>query len=147
MKWFILAACSLLVHFVSGGPVAGCHHMSKRSASDSIPFWLKGNFTDDYKIRYYISDSLWTQLPGTKFHIIKWNLKEQYLVARNDIANPGEGGLYTRIDFRQFKAMEPFEWGYCLKSLPGERRAVRKKKIRRSNPKLLGGFLLRMKRK
>ena len=78
------------------------------------PDMFTGNFTDDYGIKYIINDTLWTQLPRTKFHIIKWNKKEQYLIARNDAKNPGERGLYTRIDFMQFDNMQPWLWGYCL---------------------------------
>ncbi|WP_295770478.1 hypothetical protein [uncultured Mucilaginibacter sp.] len=75
---------------------------------------FKGSFTDDYGIKYTINDTLWIQHPRTKFHIIKWNYKEQYLIARNDAKNPGEGGLYTRIDLMQFDNMQPWLWGYCL---------------------------------
>lgn len=82
--------------------------------SDVVPAMFKGNFTDDYGIRYSISDTLWTQQPRSKYHIIKWNIKEQYLIAHNDAQNPGERGLYTRIDFMQFSKMEPWLWGYCL---------------------------------
>jgi len=61
---------------------------------ETIPAGLKGNFMDDYGIKYTINDTLWVQHPRTRYHIIKWNVKEQYLVARNDGTNPGEGG-YT----------------------------------------------------
>ena len=66
---------------------------------DSIPSFLSGNFTDDYDIRYTISDSIWIQHPNVKYHILKWNTKDQYIIARNDAANPSEAGLYTRIDY------------------------------------------------
>jgi hypothetical protein len=81
--------------------------------SDTSSMFI-GNFTDDYGIKYTITDTLWIQQPRTRFHIIKWNKKEQYLIARNDVKNPGEGGLYTRIDFMQFSGMAPWLWGYCL---------------------------------
>ena len=144
MKWSILIACILIGLTVSAKQVNVLRN-------DSIPSWLKGEFTDDYRIRYSISDSLWMQLPNTKFHIIKWNLDEQYLVAKNDMENPGEGGLYTRIDFMQFKDMAPFEWGFCLTaykaidSVTAEKTAA----ADRSNPKKgCGGFpFSRMKRK
>ena len=84
-----------------------------RHASD-IPAMFKGNFVDDYGIRYTINDTLFIQQPRTKYHIIKWNVKDQYIVARNDDQNPGEGGLYTRIDYMQFSNMEPWKWGFCL---------------------------------
>lgn len=78
------------------------------------PAYNLGNFKDDYGIRYTIDDTLWIQHPKTKFHIIKWNAKEQYLIAKNNLNNPGEAGLYTRIDFMAFENMEPYLWGFCL---------------------------------
>jgi hypothetical protein len=81
---------------------------------DTIPVALPANFMDDYGIRYSISDTLWFQLPSAKYHIIRWNTKEQYVIARNGTGNPGDGGLYTRIDYMPFKNMEPFLWGFCL---------------------------------
>jgi hypothetical protein len=144
MKWCIL----IMIGFV-GSSVTACPVYSLER--DSIPVWLKGNFTDDYKIKYSISDSLWMQLPNTRFHIIKWNLEEQYLVAKNDLANPGEGGLYTRIDFMQFKGMEPFGWGFCLTEYQAKDSETAEKTAAadRSNPKKgCGGFpFSRMKRR
>ncbi|MES2777537.1 MAG: hypothetical protein V4722_25380 [Bacteroidota bacterium] len=78
------------------------------------PTLLIGDFTDDYGIRYQITDSVWTQLPTTKYHIIKWNVKDQYLIAKNDSANKTDKGLYTRIDYMQFENMAPYLWGFCL---------------------------------
>jgi hypothetical protein len=83
-------------------------------ASDSIPSFLLGDFIDDYGIRYHISDSIWTQHPSTRYHILKWNIKEKFLIARNDSRNKTEPGLYTRIDYTYFENMEPFKWGFCL---------------------------------
>lgn len=82
--------------------------------SDSIPSFLLGNFIDDYGIRYSISDSVWTQLPSTRYHILKWDTKEKFLIARNDNRNKTEPGLYTRIDYTTFDNMEPYKWGFCL---------------------------------
>ncbi|RYD87286.1 MAG: hypothetical protein EOP54_29005 [Sphingobacteriales bacterium] len=82
--------------------------------NDTAPEFMKGKFKDDYGMKYEIGDTLWTQLPRTKFRIIKWNQKDQYLVARNGDGNPGEGGLYTRIDYMEFKNMGEWKWGYCL---------------------------------
>ncbi|HEY6437195.1 MAG TPA: hypothetical protein VIY47_11450 [Ignavibacteriaceae bacterium] len=83
-------------------------------SSDSIPSFLKGNFIDDYGINYSISDSLWTQHPSTRYHILKWNTKEKFLIAVNDSKNKSEPGLYTRIDYTYFENMEPYKWGFCL---------------------------------
>lgn len=82
-------------------------------ATDSIPINLMGNFIDDYGIRYSINDSLWTQTPNVKYHIIYWDTTTQYLLARNDDKNPSEKGLYARIDYMNFIKMEPFLWGFC----------------------------------
>jgi len=73
-----------------------------------------GSFEDDYEIRYKINDTLWLQLPDIRFHIIKWNPEKKYLIAKNDAKNPGDGNLYTRIDYMTFDNMEPWKWGYCL---------------------------------
>ena len=82
--------------------------------SNTLPEWATGNFEDDYGVRYSINDSVWTQLPKTKYHILKSNKEEQYLIARNGDKNPSEAGLYTRIDYMTFNNMEPFLWGFCL---------------------------------
>jgi len=81
---------------------------------DSIPSVLLGNFIDDYDIHYNISDSLWMQYPDTKYHVLKWNVIDQYIIARNDTGNSGDGGLYTRIDYMPFENMKPYLWGYCF---------------------------------
>jgi hypothetical protein len=86
----------------------------EKSITESIPSWLKGEFQDDYGIRYTISDSLWWQQPRARYHIIKWNAAGQYLIARNDDKNPSEAGLYSRIDYMSFANMEPWQWGFCL---------------------------------
>ncbi len=81
---------------------------------DSIPSFLLGDFIDDYGIRYNITDSVWTQRPSTRYHILKWNTKEKYLIARNDLKNKSEPGVFTRIDYTTFENMEPYKWGFCL---------------------------------
>ncbi len=81
---------------------------------DTIPALFKGEFVDDYGIRYHLTDTVWTQQPGIRYHIIQWNEKEQWLLARNDAANPSAPGLYTRIDITRFSNMAPWTWGFCL---------------------------------
>jgi hypothetical protein len=114
------------------------------------PEMLKGNFMDDYKITYSINDTLWIQKPNAKYHIIKWNEKEQYLIARNNKNNPTNGGLYTRIDYMTFENMNPFLWGFCLSAYnsPTEAAAEAIKIADRANPrKGCNGFpFSRMKR-
>ena len=79
-----------------------------------IPEFTQGKFMDDYGISYKITDSLWTQYPNVVYRIIKWDREKQYIIAQNDINNPSEKGLYTRIDFTTLNNMEPYGWGFCL---------------------------------
>ena len=123
---------------------------SSLQAQTKAPEMLKGGFMDDYKITYTINDTLWIQKPNAKYHIIKWNEKEQYLIARNDKNNPSDAELYTRIDYMTFENMNPFLWGFCLSAYnsktEGEAEAV--KIADRANPrKGCNGFpFSRMKR-
>jgi hypothetical protein len=112
MKVIIVSAILLLLtaRQKTGYPVIS----SLKALADSVPAMLYGNFMDDYGIRYTVNDSIWIQHPGTQYHIIRWNSKEQYLVARNDLKNHADPGLYTRIDFMVFDNMKPYTWGFCL---------------------------------
>lgn len=80
--------------------------------TDTIPVALPASFTDDYYSRYIISDTLWQQ-GSAKYHILKWNKAEQYIIAQNDNNNRTEKGLFTRIDYMQFTEMPPYTWGCC----------------------------------
>lgn len=117
---------------------------------EEVPAMFKGNFADDYGIRYTINDTVFIQHPRTKYHIIKWDTKGQYIVARNDNQNPGEKGLYTRIDYMQFSNMDPWKWGFCLSvyDAPTDVVAETTAKADRQNPKKgCNGFpFSRMKR-
>lgn len=75
---------------------------------------IKGNFEDDYGSKYNISETLWQQYPSAKYHIIKHNEAEQYLIARNDDNNKSEPGLFTRIDYVILDNMLPYKWAFCL---------------------------------
>jgi len=105
--------------------------------TDTVPSMVKGNFADDYGIRYNVSDTLWTQFPDVKYHIISWNTTERYLLARNDDKNPSEPGLYTRIDYMSFSNMAPFLWGFCLTTYNAKtiEEAETKAKADRENPR------------
>ena len=104
--------------------------------SDSTKFML-GDFTDDYGITYTINDTLWTQGPAIKYHVVKWNKKEQYCIARNDVDNPTDVGLYTRIDYMQFTNMIPWTWGFCytVYKATGEVDAENAASADRTNPR------------
>ena len=101
------------------------------------PEFALGNFTDDYGITFTINDTLWVQNGYAKYHIIKWNKKKQYLIARNDVNNKSDGNKYTRIDYMKFNNMEPFLWGFCLTVYKAETDKIAEKTAiaDRKNPK------------
>ncbi len=121
-----------------------------KHTTDSIPFFIKGNFEDDYGVRYTINDTLWTQHPSAKYHIIRCDTTEKYLLVQNDSTNKSDGGLYTRIDYMSFTGMEPFHWGFCLTIYDATtpERAIAAAAADRKNPKKgCGGYpFSRMKR-
>jgi hypothetical protein len=108
-----------------------------KNNTDTIPLFIKGEFKDDYGIRYTIDDSVWVQHPTAKYYILSWNNKEQYLIARNDYQNASEKGLYTRIDFMKLHQMEPWAWGFCLTvyNAASASEAENKPQADRQNPK------------
>ncbi|MEO8770135.1 MAG: hypothetical protein ABI402_08625 [Ferruginibacter sp.] len=114
----------------------GSRHTTNTNRGDTIPFMF-GYFNDDYDILYTINDSLWIQQPGIKYHILKWNKKEQYCIAKNDDKNPSEAGLYTRIDYMQFKNMKPWLWGFCYTAYKAKNDSIAEHALAadRSNPK------------
>lgn len=84
------------------------------NSAGGAPSFLQGDFEDDYGIKYSIDHNEWRQFPHAKYHILKWAISDQYLIARNDDLNPGEAGLWTRIDWVKLSGMPPFEWGFCI---------------------------------
>jgi len=111
MKKICFGLLLLLIFLCSTKPVAATN---SQPFYDTIPALFKGSFSDDYDIRYRISDSTWEQLPNVTYHILKWDTVRQYIIARNGAANPSEKGLYTRIDYMLFNGMAPYHWGFCL---------------------------------
>lgn len=93
--------------------LSGCSG-TRNATVQPLPIWMKGQFSDDYGIRYIIGDSIFAMGGSTKYHILQWNEKEQYLLTQNDTANKSDKGLYTRIDYTTFTGMEPYKWGYCF---------------------------------
>ena len=79
-----------------------------------MPSALLGSFKDDYGIAYTITSKVWVQSKRIKYHLLQYNKEEEFFIAKNDDANPSDGGLYTRIDIMYFENMEPWQWGYCL---------------------------------
>jgi hypothetical protein len=116
--------------------VLGCK-ANGQTTQNKAPSFVLGAFKDDYGISYLINDTLWLQNPNIKFHIIKWNLKKQYLVAKNDAKNITDGNKYTRIDYMIFNQMEPYLWGFCLTAYDAETDIIAEKTafVDRQNPK------------
>ena len=81
----------------------------QQKVSAKPPAYMTGSFEDDYQEHYKINDTLWIQLPNTRFHIIKWDTEKQYIIARNDNHNPGDRGLYTRpgVTYSQISDIPP----------------------------------------
>lgn len=84
-----------------------------RQTTQKLPAQFMGEFVDDYGIEYQISDRLFWQKPGSRYHILEWNVKDQYIIAQNDVNNPSDSLLFTKIDYMVFKDMNPYEWGFC----------------------------------
>lgn len=87
-----------------------------QNTKSALPKNLVGTFTDDYKIEYHISDSVWLQKPNIKYHVLKIDTAKQYILLKNDSQNKFDANLYTRIDYMYFQNMLPFTWGFCLTS-------------------------------
>ena len=101
------------------------------------PHFALGTFKDDYGISYLINETLWVQNSNAKYHIIKWNIEKQYLVAKNDAGNKTDSNKYTRIDYMTFSGMEPYLWGFCLTAYDAETDAIAEQTAAadRKNPK------------
>jgi hypothetical protein len=87
---------------------------SPATPAPRLPAFMTGNFTDDYNIRYTITDSLWLQQPVSSYQVLRIDTLQQYLIAKNGAHNPSDQNLYTRIDYMRFENMAPYHWGFCL---------------------------------
>lgn len=84
-----------------------------RAASDA-PAFLLGAFQDDYGEGHTITTTEWLQQPSNRYHIVRWVPDRQFLIARNDSANRGAPGRWTRIDWVRLSGMAPYDWGFCF---------------------------------
>lgn len=73
-----------------------------------------GTFTDDYNAAHSVTATEWRHGSRARYHIVKWSATDQYLIARNDSANPSGGGLWSRFDWLKLEGMAPWTWGYCM---------------------------------
>ncbi len=111
---WLAAALLSVVPTTAATAQAGASSSSRALPTASAPAELLGAFRDDYGSAFHISDSLFVHLPRTRYRIVEWNVAERYVIAQNDAANPGDAGLWTRIDWMTFSDMAPYTWGFCL---------------------------------
>lgn len=95
------------------GPVLISLCLLACTAPPVTPNPVLGSFADDYGEHYVISLEEWSQLPGSRYHIVKFNEAGRYLIARNDGSNPSDPGKWTRIDWMPLGDMAPYVWAYC----------------------------------
>lgn len=105
-----------LVLLVLSCGLAACtsHAACVRGTPSVAPALVLGQFVDDYGIQYAITADEWHQQPHSRYRIVQWHVDQQYLIARNDAANPSDPGLWTRIDWMMLPGMPPWEWAFCL---------------------------------
>jgi hypothetical protein len=139
--------CLLLLALAS---CAGSTSRQERVGASAADSAVLGEFEDDYQGRHTISPTLWVHHPRTRYHIRHWNASEQYLIAQNDSANPGDPGRWTRIDWMRLPSMPPFAWAFCLSAYaaPSAAAAESTRIARRETPRTgCNGFpFTRMKR-
>lgn len=148
--YIMLRSCAIVLSLTL---LANCKTPAKNSVinSGSVPTELLGNFKDDYDENYTISESLWIHGPYAKYHLLKYDSKGNYFIAKNDDKNSSDAGMYSRIDITYFSNMEPWKWGFCLTAYKAKtfQEAEATAAADRNNPKKgCGGFpFSRMKRK
>lgn len=122
----------LILLFTSVTLCVGC-----TSDNQKVPEYLTGSFKDDYNIEYELTEKVFYQKPETSFHILKWNIDDQYFIAQNDSLNSYDANLYSRIDWIKFENMAIYEWGFCLSAYdaPTADSAESVKLVDNTNPK------------
>ncbi|MDA1081495.1 MAG: hypothetical protein O2973_07430 [Gemmatimonadetes bacterium] len=124
VRAIFVAACACACAGASVAATTAAAQVVTPADSVSPPAHLLGRFSDDYGSRYEISRTEWKQGSGARYHILRWNIAERYLIAQNDSANPGDGGLWTRIDWVELSGMPPYQWAYCYSAYNSPSAAV-----------------------
>lgn len=94
--------------------IAALQTKSSANVNTAPPSFILGSFEDDYGNSFRLSPTLFQQLPSNRFHIVEWNVSEQFFIAHNDSLNSSDQGLWTRVDWTTFTGMAPYTWGFCL---------------------------------
>lgn len=108
----VRSVCIAVAAFFAGCATGRATPASTREGSPDPS--VIGEFTDDYANSFRISEALFEQLPRARFHIVEWHAAERFFIAHNDASNPGDAGLWTRIDWMPLDGMPPFTWGFCM---------------------------------
>lgn len=131
---FLRLPCSALAALIAVIPIA-CSSLSNRSGSPE-PIVI-GQFIDDYNANHILSASEWRHGTRSRYHIVKWNAREQYFIAQNDSLNPGDGRLWSRVDWMRLDGMAPWTWAYCMSAFkaPTADSAESTRVVNRSTPR------------
>lgn len=82
------------------------------------PSQLLGSFIDDYGSKYTVTADSFQMLPRSLYQIVEWNTDSQFIIARTaagDTAHSAEAArIWLRIDWMEFRNMEPYTWGFCF---------------------------------
>mgnify|MGYP003574859236 CR=1 FL=1 len=100
----------LLLACMTGRPKS----TSYQALTLKAPPGLTGSFIDDYGITYTVTDSLFIQAPGIRYHIIRWDTAQQFFIAYQVPKKTPDSLVYTRLDYMRFSNMQPWLWGYCF---------------------------------
>ena len=93
---------------------------SPNAHNKKLPAFMIGQFEDDYGIQYQIDQGTFVLLPNDKFHIIRVDTIQRYLILHNDSLNAFAPSLYSRIDYQTLKNMAPFQWAFCFSNYEEE---------------------------
>ncbi len=84
------------------------------TVAGTAPALVTGDFTDDYRGSFSISDTLWFQRPANRFRVVEWHVRERFLIAQNAADDPTAPNRWTRIDWLSLDDAGPYTWGFCL---------------------------------
>lgn len=133
----------------TGAPASQASPVS--TPRNAAPDFMLGLFDDDYGGSFSISSTDFVQLPRGRFHIVEWNVPQQYFIAQNDSLNRADPNKWTRIDWMPLSGMEPYTWAFCFSAYKAASRADANTTLtaRRDTPRTgCSGFpFTRMKRR
>ena len=82
------------------------------------PTYMRGNFTDDYDIKYSISDTSWIQYPDFEMSVVTIDTIEMFILGYDT-----EDSTYTKVDYMPFQNQGDYTWGFCYTTYEKENQA------------------------